>query len=355
MSQGGSSEPSQPEVRPQGKTARRAIAARLFFLALSLIALYVLWPALLKVLDAAPRLLSISPLWFGVMFVSEVASFACVWALQRMSLRTKKWFAVATSQMAGNAVSRIVPGGAAAGGAVQFRMLAQGGVDATRVGTGLAAASLISTATLLALPILSLPAALAGQPVPSGLRQAALMGFAVFILGFAVGWVLLSRDGALQRVGTGIQSVLNKFRRARAPLTGLAQRLVAEREEILAAMGKRWREALLFSLGNWLFDYLALLAALTAVGAHPRPSLVLLAYVASMVLGMIPITPGGLGFVEAGLTAMLALAKVGGADAAVATLAYRLVSYWLPLPAGFGALLLYRRRYGDRSRPLTAG
>ena len=41
----------------------------------------------------------------------------------------------------------------------------------------------------------------------------------------------------------------------------------------------------------------------------------------------------GLGFVEAGLTAALALAGVPAASAVVATLAYRLVSYWLPCPS----------------------
>ena len=55
-------------------------------------------------------------------------------------------------------------------------------------------------------------------------------------------------------------------------------------------------------------------------------------------------TPGGLGVVEAGLTATLALAGVSGGDAAVATLAYRLVSYWLMLPAGLVAWLVHRRR-----------
>jgi putative heme transporter len=64
---------------------------------------------------------------------------------------------------------------------------------------------------------------------------------------------------------------------------------------------------------------------------------------------MIPITPGGLGFVEAGLTATLVLAGVSAGTAAIATLAYRLVSYWLPLPAGLLAYGLYRRRYGGRS------
>ena len=42
-------------------------------------------------------------------------------------------------------------------------------------------------------------------------------------------------------------------------------------------------------------------------------------------LAQIPVTPGGLGFVEAGLTAMLALAGVNAGDAVLATFAYRAV------------------------------
>jgi uncharacterized protein (TIRG00374 family) len=61
---------------------------------------------------------------------------------------------------------------------------------------------------------------------------------------------------------------------------------------------------------------------------------------------MIPITPGGLGFTEAGLTAMLTLAGVPSQDALLATLAYRLFNYWLPLPAGVVGYILFRRRYG---------
>ncbi len=61
-------------------------------------------------------------------------------------------------------------------------------------------------------------------------------------------------------------------------------------------------------------------------------------------LAQVPVTPGGLGFVEAGLTATLALAGVGASDAILATLAYRLFSYWLPLPVGLAAYTLHRRR-----------
>ena len=45
-------------------------------------------------------------------------------------------------------------------------------------------------------------------------------------------------------------------------------------------------------------------------------------------------TPGGLGFVETGLTAMLALAGVSRRRCRPRDVPYRLFSYWLPLPLG---------------------
>ena len=70
---------------------------------------------------------------------------------------------------------------------------------------------------------------------------------------------------------------------------------------------------------------------------------------------MIPATPGGLGFVEAGLTGLLALAGVSPGTAAVATLAYRLLGFWLPLPIGFGAYVLARRRFGAPAQTAESG
>ena len=61
---------------------------------------------------------------------------------------------------------------------------------------------------------------------------------------------------------------------------------------------------------------------------------------------IIPITPGGIGFVELGLVGFLGLAGVEAGPAILATLAYRLVSYWLPLPVGAGAYAWFSRRYG---------
>ena len=342
------------EIRVDMRSKRRAIVMRLVFLLVSAVALYVLWPSLLTVFESWPELLDLNPAWFLAMLALECLSFVCIWGLQRIALRTDRWFGVATAQLSANALSRIVPGGAAAGGALQWRMLTDSGVDGARVATALTAASLISTGTLFALPVLTLPAALLGRPVPGGLVQAAWMGGVVFAVGFVLGWRLLFHDRLLRRIGRGAQWLRNRPQRGKPPTTDLPARLVVQRDEIRDALGDTWWKALLFSLGNWLFDYLALLAAITAVGSRPRPTLVLLAYSAAMVLAMIPITPGGLGFVEAGLTGLLALAGVSAGDAVLSVLAYRLVSFWLPLPVGGLAALLHRRRYGGRDRHSSA-
>ena len=343
------------EIRVEMRSNRRAIVLRLVFLLVSGVALYVLWPSLLTVFESWPELLDLNPAWFLAMLVLEALSFVCIWGLQRIALRTDRWFGVATAQLSANALSRIVPGGAAAGGALQWRMLTDSGVDGARVATALTAASLISTGTLFVLPILTLPAALLGRPVPGGLVQAAWMGGVVFVVGFVLGWRLLFHDRLLRRLGEGAQWLRNRAQRGKPPTTDLPARLVVQRDEIRDALGDTWWKALLFALGNWLFDYLALLAAITAVGSRPRPTLVLLAYSAAMVLAMIPITPGGLGFVEAGLTGLLALAGVSAGDAVLSVLAYRLVSFWLPLPAGGIAALLHRRRYRGRVAVSGAG
>ena len=72
----------------------------------------------------------------------------------------------------------------------------------------------------------------------------------------------------------------------------------------------------------------------------------LLAFCAAQVLAQIPITPGGLGFVEAGLTGDARRWPASSPGAAVlATFAYRLFSYWLPLPVGLAAFGWHARRY----------
>jgi uncharacterized protein (TIRG00374 family) len=177
------------------------------------------------------------------------------------------------------------------------------------------------------------------------LVEATVIGLVVFVALFAIGSVLIALDGPLAWVGRLIQRARNRLRRSSEPLRHFPDRLLRERDRIVGTLGPRWKRSLAATIGRWAFDYATLLAALAAVGSTPRPALVLLAFCAAQVLAQIPITPGGLGFVEAGLTAMLALAGVSAGAAVLATFAYRLFSYWLPLPVGLAAYGWHARRY----------
>jgi uncharacterized protein (TIRG00374 family) len=174
------------------------------------------------------------------------------------------------------------------------------------------------------------------------------VGFVIFA---ALGAVILVYDAPLRWAGRAAQRVRNWVLRKRPPLEGLDETLLAQRNDIRTVLGRQWWQALLLSAGRLAFDYLCLLAALRATGSRPRPSLILVAYAVAGVVGMIPATPGGLGLVEASLTGLLVLAEVNSSQALLATLTYRLASYWVPLCAGPIAYGLFRLRYRSRGSP----
>ena len=338
----------------------KTVVKRALAVTLAGAAIYLVLPKLIAVLGAWPRLSTLNPVWFTVAIAAELISFICNFALQRLALRTRDWFAVVTAGLTGNTVTNSLPGGDAAGAAVQFRMLTTAGFDTDTAVGGLTAFSLLEVGGLLVLPLFALPAILAGAPASPGLVHTALLGLAGFVLYAIFGVIVLRTDRPLAALGRAAQRLWNKVTRGhRQPVTGLDKRLLAERDTIRSVLGSKWRQAVLLTAGRLGFDYGCLLAALRATGAEPRPSLVLLAYAAAGIIALFPITPGGLGIVEASLSGLLILAGVRPGYAVLATLAYRIAAYWLPLLSGPPAYLLFRHRYGRpaprRATPTGAG
>lgn len=347
--------PAAPAAMPVHvrRAGHRAIILRVLLLLAALVGFYYLWPQLLQFFDAVPSLERISSLWFLLMLALEVLSFVCYWGLLRITTGERRWSTIAMIQMSSTAFSRVVPGGFASGGAVNYQMFATVGIPRGRAATGVTAATLVSTGVLFMLPVLALPAMLAGAPISASLWHGLEFGLVVAALIVAGGATALFTDAPIRWAGRAIQRAIDRRRTTTAPQVDLATRLIEERNLIRTALGRRWWQALLLASGGWLFDYAALLAALAAVGAQVHPSLVLLGYVVAALLAVLPFTPGGLGFVEVGLAATLGLAGVGAAEATLAVLAYRLVSFWLPIPAGIGSYLLFRQRHRARKTSPT--
>ncbi len=236
------------ETRATGQVStpsRRKLIWRIAMLLVTAFSLYLLFPAIISVLGSWKDLETVNPLWFPLIIATQVASLACFWNLQRIALRTKAWFSVATSQLASGSLTRIVPGGQAAGAAMQFRMLTVAGINAATAGTSITALSLLTTGTVFVLPVLVLPAILSGTRVPSGLAQAAWIGAGGFVL-LAIGaGCLLIFDRPLEIMGSVIQRIRNRVERKKEPVTDLPDRLVKERDLIRSALGAHLGAAIL--------------------------------------------------------------------------------------------------------------
>jgi uncharacterized protein (TIRG00374 family) len=339
---GRAQEAGRPSAAPSsGGVAWRQHLKSGVLLLVAAVSLYLLLPTLASVFGSWRSLSHLDWPFAVLVLACEAASYVCLWELDRIALGTSAWFPIACAQLSGNAVGRFVPG---APTPFAVNMLRRAGFDAGKAAAALTASTGLQLATIATLPLLALPAIIGGAPVSRGLANAAYLGIAVLLLLVAAGAAAFATDRPLELAGRGIQWLLNHTIRRHRHVEGLPQQLLADRDFIRTTLGGRWKAAVVVAAYTG-FDYLALLCALRAVGATPRPSLVLLAYTSAGLLALLPFTPGGLGFVEAGLVGTLRLAGVPGAHALAATLLYRLVAYWLPIPAGGVAYLLFRRRY----------
>ncbi len=87
--------------------------------------------------------------------------------------------------------------------------------------------------------------------------------------------------------------------------------------------------------GYWGFDIVCLLLVMLAfhAGREPRTRSII-AYAVANVVGTFSPTPGGLGAVEGVMIALLVGFGMPSAAAVAVVLVYRLINFWLPIPAG---------------------
>ncbi|TMM12693.1 MAG: UPF0104 family protein [Actinobacteria bacterium] len=114
-----------------------------------------------------------------------------------------------------------------------------------------------------------------------------------------------------------------------------------------------WLEAFGLALANWIWDAVALVACILAFGGGVPWRGVLVAYGLTQLAASIPITPGGIGVVEASLAALLVAYGMPMSEALAVTLLYRLVSFWGLAPIGWvmWAAIEVAQRSGRRTRP----
>ena len=260
--------------------------------------------------------------------------------------------------LASSALSAVAPGGAAVGMATSFAMLRAWGFSGRPVGLAVVVMSLWNQIVILGFPILAVAGLAAGGGRNHTLEMVAIIGlivFTVLVAGFAAG---LSSARLARRVGDRAARLASwaKHIVRKAPVKWNGTSFVRFREEAIVLIRRRWFFLTTATLAGHLTVFVVLLTCLRAIGIERGEVTIAEAFAAwalARILGAIPITPGGVGFVELGLTGALVAFGAGNADAVAATLIYRFLTVVPTLAAGLVAAATWN--LGRRSRLESAG
>jgi uncharacterized protein (TIRG00374 family) len=261
------------------------------------------------------------------------------------------WHSMIVTQ-ASTAFSSILPGGDALGAATTFQMLREWGFRTPDVTLALVVFSLWNQLANVGIPLFALLLlTLDGESSPL-LTTAALIGAGVLVA-VIIGLVLIVRgDSQARRVGHAAERALNPILRLlRRRTVRLEDTFVAFRGQSLHLVRRRWLALTVTTLVGHLTVFLVLYTALRFVGvssSEVNAAEMLAAWSLVRLLTAIPITPGGLGVVELGLTGTLVGFGGHQSEVVAGVLIYRFLTYVPPIAVGTVCGLIWARTHARR-------
>jgi uncharacterized protein (TIRG00374 family) len=345
------SETAAPNPQPAGflKRHRRAVLAALGGVVVVGFVYYVI-PQLAGLGPTLRRLRGGNMWWLALGVFVEALSIGGEVALLRGVFSRPGgrigWRSSYQITLAGGVATKVLAAAGAGGVALTVWALRASGLAEEEVATGMVSYEILNYAVYMAaLAIAGFGlwlGAFAGH-APIGITLIpALFGTAVIVIVLSIRFVEAPTEQYLMgRAGRSSGRRQRWWRRAasvpRALRSGLGAALV---------MVRRRDPSLLGVLAGWGFDIAALWASFRAFG-HPPPGAVLvMGYYVGTLANTLPL-PGGIGGVEGGMIGAFLAFGVNPSLAVLAVLAYRTISYWLPIVPGAIAYLRLRRTVGD--------
>jgi putative heme transporter len=343
-------------VVPWRARVRRAwpVAKYVIGLALAALAFYQLSSHKSELSEATVALSHLRWGWVALGAAAEAGSFLAFALLQRKMLRAGGVDVpigpITAITLAANSITNSLPAGSAIAPVYSFRQFRHWGADQALAGWSVVATFVAESIALAA--VAAIGASVAGAEGAS----LDLVGVIVTVLILAVvmGAVFVQKRALVWTVSAVLHLSQRLTGWPRGELAAHIDRIIFRLTVVRLSPGQIAR-ALRLGLANWLLDCSCLGLSFLAVGAGVPWKGLLLAYGAGQLAANLPITPGGLGVVEGSLT--IALVAFGGAaqSTVVAVLLYRVLSFWLALPIGWGAWAWLAWIARRRPWPVSAG
>ncbi len=316
-------------------------------------------------LSAIFEVLSVAdPLWLALATGATVVAVVAFSFVQRRLVidlggRLSRSRSVELTLTSG-AISMALPAGSALGAGYTYRRLRGTGLTSDEAGV-----SMVGSAGLLTGSLIALYVALTGPTLLHELTDLIGRHATGLLLLLVVSLVVAAvarlrrpaamhgsiRDGTARRKAGAAQSIPDGAPAHRvdtgpdARASHLASRVRDGVTAVVAFAGATgatarsvpratWRSGAALAVVKWTADFAVLAGAVLAVGGGVDLIAMASVYVGVQILRQLPLTPGGVGIVEAALLAGLIAAGVSAAPAAAAVVIYRGLTFWLPLVAG---------------------
>ncbi len=276
---------------------------------------------------------AIDPLWTVLIGVASFINIAIYPLTAIAAIRSLSYLHASLSRQAGFTLSNIIPGGGAVAVATQYAVLAKYGVPQARAAAAVSADAIFTYLFTLGAPSIAVTLLVFEGRSTGGFVTTALIGLTAVIISVIVIVAVLRSENAARKIGGWAQkplnAVLGKFKKAAPDVSSI---LVQFHEQAADLIKTHWKALTITNIAAQMAPMLVLWAALEGLGVtHAQLSLVELfaAFSIALVLTAFPITPGGLGTVDAALIGLLIAFGVDSSTAVAADLLWRL-GWFLP-------------------------
>lgn len=325
--------------RPRRGRLPRPVQPFVRLLIVAVVVEYLLIPQLAGSRQSWHLLLDVDNVWLLVALALEAGSLLAYavlsWTLLPEDGRPS-YGRVLRIDLSTLAISHTVPAGSAVGLGLGYRLLTGSGVAPAAAVVAKATQAVGSAVVLNVMLGAALISSIALHGFSSVYGLVAIAGLIV-LSAAAVTTVIVTRHE--QRTSERVGWVLGRLPFVSAGAVGSAVSTAALYLRRLGADRRLLRRVVVFALANWLLDAAALWACVRAFGHTLGPDGLLVPYGIANVLAALPLTPGGLGVVEAFLIPALVGFSVPRGIAILGVLAWRAISFLLPIPIGLGTYL----------------
>ena len=258
----------------------------------------------------------------------------------------------------GTALSNTLPAGGAFGVGMTYDMLHASGRSPSAITREIVVTGVWNDLVKLVLPVVALLLLAVEHQATKSELELAVLGLVLSVVAIVL-LVLVVRSKRMAHAigdwGARVTSrVLHWFKRP--PAQGWGQRLVEFDETSGELIGRRWIELTAATIAGQISVFAIFFCSARFVGINSSTvgiAELFASWVFARLLQLIPITPGGLGFVQLGLTGTLTAFGAPNDQAVAATLVYTALTWFPPIPVGAISYSTWRRHHRITDQPTT--